>query len=638
MKRLALFLLILLCPTLLFAADAEIINLGELTSPASNDVIPIVDVSLTPDTTMKVEVSNLVALTYFADSAEADQGVVGSGRSVKDLVDAIGSNEATIMLSHHGSATTDYTFGTNETIPLNITLMVQKGARIAVSTGITLTVYSPEHIAAGRRQEIYTLTGTGKVAFTVGGTVYPEHWGANTTPGTTDMTAEFTAAQTSLPLWSGATIRRLGKLHIPTGTYVINDWNPLDGVDIEGESIDGTVLKGTTSHIIKILTTRANAWKYVTVSNLTFQPYDSGTYAAIFTEASGKAVANVDFFRCRFNAPGKYGCYGYFNIVRWIECYFGNTNSAQKLISGIYLGGAGSANHKNTIRSNTFYYMSGAAIDMQGVAGVYCQNNVIDDNIFEQLDDKAIHLNYAWGTKIIHNYFEQLNKVTNSENCVIYNETNCLGVTNIDRNHFTGTSINFTTSIVKVLAGQQPYITLNWNQFGTPWNGVEMIDDLSAQWRFWFLGNYYTGTPTFGSDASYAYYNNDTVSNKVFQVAKPANATLLAWQLYNSVITNLGQAGGGGGTITLTLPTAAEGMYSVCSLAEVPGVIFNIKAGANDKIYLDGTALDDGDKVSNLNATAAIGDSIRFWAFETASGVYDWYFETVSGTWVDGGA
>ena len=75
--------------------------------------------------------------TYYADSTE----------SVKDLVDLIGSNKAIIIFEYHDGINTDYIFrnadtiqGNDETIPANIILKFQNGARISVGAGETLTI------------------------------------------------------------------------------------------------------------------------------------------------------------------------------------------------------------------------------------------------------------------------------------------------------------------------------------------------------------------------------------------------------------------------------------------------------------------------------------------------------------------
>jgi len=103
---------------------------------------------------------------YYADEDETDQGAAGSGATIKSHVDTISSDTATIVLAHNsGSATTTYTFSTDETIPANVTLEIQPGAIISVDTGKTLTIAGgPENIIASPRQQIFS--GSGSVAFT----------------------------------------------------------------------------------------------------------------------------------------------------------------------------------------------------------------------------------------------------------------------------------------------------------------------------------------------------------------------------------------------------------------------------------------------------------------------------------------
>ena len=103
---------------------------------------------------------------YLVDSSESDQGDAGSGNTIKDLVDAIGATKnATLFFKHNSDDgdTTTYSVGTDETIPANISVIIQSGVRITVASGVTLTMPIPQ---AGNYQ-IFSLTGTGKVSFDV---------------------------------------------------------------------------------------------------------------------------------------------------------------------------------------------------------------------------------------------------------------------------------------------------------------------------------------------------------------------------------------------------------------------------------------------------------------------------------------
>lgn len=147
-----------------------------------------------------METLTYAANTYYVDASEADQGAAGSGRSLKDIIDAVGTSQsAMLVFSHSGSGnTTTYTVGTSETVPSNFRLQIEEGAILSIATGVTLTING--YVDSGPRH-IFTCTGTGAVSFGEGSVerVYPEWWGNNTTPGTTDMTAEIQAALVAVP-------------------------------------------------------------------------------------------------------------------------------------------------------------------------------------------------------------------------------------------------------------------------------------------------------------------------------------------------------------------------------------------------------------------------------------------------------
>ncbi|MGP8324065.1 MAG: hypothetical protein ACT6FG_08775, partial [Methanosarcinaceae archaeon] len=75
------------------------------------------------------------------DSTETDQGAVGSGKSVKDLIDSIGSDSGTLRFRHDsGGASTSYVFSTSEVIPSNIAVVIEQGAVLTIGSGITVTI------------------------------------------------------------------------------------------------------------------------------------------------------------------------------------------------------------------------------------------------------------------------------------------------------------------------------------------------------------------------------------------------------------------------------------------------------------------------------------------------------------------
>jgi len=114
-------------------------------------------------------------------------------------------------------------------------------------------------------------------------------------------------------------------------------------------------------------------------------------------------------------------------------------------------------------------------------------------------------------------------------------------------------------------------------------------------------------------------------------ILAPATDVLSAEECTNTIINNYGQSE----AATLTLPAAAADLAFMVVIGGT-GFALHVKAGVSDKIYLDGTALDDADKVSLTTPT--LGNCAAFYTFQTGASAYDWYCNTISGLWVDGGA
>jgi hypothetical protein len=165
---------------------------------------------------------------YWVDHSAADQGAVANNRSIKSLVDSIGtSKSATLVLSHSGTGnTTTYTLTTSETIPSNITLVIQNGA-ILDGAG-TLTINGSFEVGP------YKVFGSSiTVAFGDGVLhhAYAEWWGARA-DGTTDSGAFINTASSAC-------------LHIRLleGTYIIEDTVLMrNRMTLEGSSYDQTQL------------------------------------------------------------------------------------------------------------------------------------------------------------------------------------------------------------------------------------------------------------------------------------------------------------------------------------------------------------------------------------------------------------
>ena len=102
-------------------------------------------------------------------------GTVAYIYNIQYYIDLAGTDKFTLKLRHIiGLANTDYILLENTTIPSNITLAFEPGARLSPAAGITVTVYSPENIAGGQRQQI--ITGSGILTFSTKGTYSVGWW------------------------------------------------------------------------------------------------------------------------------------------------------------------------------------------------------------------------------------------------------------------------------------------------------------------------------------------------------------------------------------------------------------------------------------------------------------------------------
>ncbi|MBU4317084.1 MAG: hypothetical protein KKF30_07400 [Proteobacteria bacterium] len=122
-------------------------------------------------------------------------------------------------------------------------------------------------------------------------------------------------------------------------------------------------------------------------------------------------------------------------------------------------------------------------------------------------------------------------------------------------------------------------------------------------------------------------------SGKIKEFIKNATGTLTIEECSGTIINNYGQTAAN----TQTLPGAIAGLSASVIISSAGVGAFHLKAGAGDKIYLDGVALDDGDKVSI--GTPVVGNSLAFFSFQSGASSYDWM--VVSGpstTATDGGA
>ncbi|MFH1428990.1 MAG: hypothetical protein ABIH39_04520 [Candidatus Margulisiibacteriota bacterium] len=156
------------------------------------------------------------------NAASADQGVDDNLDSVKDLVDEIGANPGVLYFGHtSGAAQTTYLFSTSETIPANITLVIDQGAVLAIDDASDVTIKGS---VGAKFYQIFDEQSTGSFLFGVyqditdtGGVreVYPDWWGA-AVDGATDDGPEIQKAIDSLSDNGGIVFLRAGVWKVDT--------------------------------------------------------------------------------------------------------------------------------------------------------------------------------------------------------------------------------------------------------------------------------------------------------------------------------------------------------------------------------------------------------------------------------------
>ena len=174
----------------------------------------------------------------------AISGVSGSIPNVNDcssyascnaLVTAIGTSTRNTMRVSNTQAV-----AANLSVTANYSVWAIGAGVFDVSTSVTLTFDRPDQIVADRHKQIFT--GSGVVAFTKPGTVYPQWWGA-VCDGTTDDGPEIQAALDSLPSTGGA-VELAGCTYRSNQELVIVD-NDVTVRGQPGAAIDITTIGGT---------------------------------------------------------------------------------------------------------------------------------------------------------------------------------------------------------------------------------------------------------------------------------------------------------------------------------------------------------------------------------------------------------
>jgi len=166
--------------------------------------------------------------------------------SLSAAVTSIGTVETELWINQ------DDTMTGNVTVPDTLVLRFIKG-NIITTGGNNLIINSPESIIASPTMTIFS--GGSTVSFIVGGKVWVDWWGENTTPGTTDMTTPVTDAITSQ-------LNIGGEVWCNASTYIIGDVNISGtGTTTPGTSFPAIIGYGDNSQWAAIRTTGGTIFK-----------------------------------------------------------------------------------------------------------------------------------------------------------------------------------------------------------------------------------------------------------------------------------------------------------------------------------------------------------------------------------------
>lgn len=325
------------------------------------------------------------AADYIPKTTCVDQGS-SLASCTKTFVTSIGAKEAQIWYKHSSGTTSTYKFSTSVTIPTTTSVLVDKGARLSVDSGKTLTC----RVA---RADTGAFTGAGTVELY--NDVIDAGWflSSGQPDGTADNSAEVQKAITALPSTGGKVI-----LPYSANSYKFNITLP-DNVILEGAGPHKSVVAPytETSPVVAVSGGRA------AIRNLYFDGTDDETsdYAIRHSRAEDGAGGGLLVEDCRFKdfVVGIYINNNYYNVIQ--------RNSFSATATCIY---GRNAFNRNIIRDNKFSSFDyGIALHYYpGVDTFTTHGNTIQDNSFETPNTGGIGEYYynSGGHLSLHNYYE----------------------------------------------------------------------------------------------------------------------------------------------------------------------------------------------------------------------------------------
>jgi len=304
----------------------------------------------------------------------ACDGTAADTQAFENILKAIGADAATVEMPT-GKQCRVATL----TIPANVAIDYSNGGGFRVSTGETLTILGPQ-IAPSQQIFYNALASQGTVSFagnSLALAVRPEWWQANSSPGTTDMTAAINAAiQAANP----------GSIVALSNSYRLSGAGPdlvrlNKNVNLIGSGANGTFLNidatvGSATDVIHV--NIAGETRFLSIRNLTIVPV-SGHPARyginLDISKPNQSLANVSISDNRIEQLGSH-CIHLSNPIPNPDGFFVSQIERNFLVGGVSLQNSGDS---IAIRDNT---IAGAdadiGIQISTVAGAV--KSIIDGN------------------------------------------------------------------------------------------------------------------------------------------------------------------------------------------------------------------------------------------------------------------
>ena len=239
--------------------------------------------------------------TYDTTSVTSNDfvNITDYGATVSAALTAIGATEVSVVVD------TAISIGANVTPGANVHFIFLKGGCID-TTGYTFDASSTT-INAGVMQ---IFSGTGTVTGLKA--AYPEWWGPNTTPGTTNMTAEIQAAVTAVTAKNG-TVYFQPELYLASSPILVEG---ILGIKLQGQlgtpGAAGTRIKGahTGKAIVSLVGSMFVSWENIQLEGDSTSKPKTG----LLVGRSSAASAGYHTFK-GLNIYGYFTIAGYYNVA-----------------------------------------------------------------------------------------------------------------------------------------------------------------------------------------------------------------------------------------------------------------------------------------------------------------------------------